>query len=146
MSAASHDLKHLVAVLRDGEKFYVDAAQKAAQPTHRELFGVMAMAKREIADDLESLLSAPEREDAAEGTWLGQIRACYADARAALAGDKDTVFVGQLEAAEDRVMTAFRETLSTTRARKVRKSLERHYPRAVQAHDRMSVMKHSLSQ
>ena len=143
MIDASHALKHLVAVLRDGEKFYVDAAQKVRLDDHRELFQQMATTKREIADDLESLLSDSDRADAAEGTWAGKIRACYADVRAALGGDTDTVFVRQLEAAEDRVMDAFRSTLSTTRARKVRKSLERHYQHAFQAHERMSAMKHA---
>lgn len=143
MTAASHDLKHLVAVLRDGEKFYADAAARTKLDAQRALFGDMALVKREIADELQALLPESDRADAAEGTWIGKVRECYAGARAALGSDAETVFVRQLEAAEDRVMEAFRNSLATTRQRRVRKTLERHYPRASAAHARMSAMKHA---
>jgi len=134
------DLKQVVAALHDGEKFYVDAANEIADSSHQEMFRLMAMTKREIADDLTALLPAG-RSDSIDGTWIGKIRESYAHCRALLGTDKDLVFIDLLESAEDRVIAAFRDCLSTTRKRKVRDVLERHYPRALAAHERMRALK-----
>lgn len=141
MSSTS-DLRDLLGVLRDGVMFYGEASERAEQTEHRQLFGQMAADKRAAARSIEKLLPPAERPS--DGTWVGKVRECYALVRAQLASDKDAIYIKELEAAEDRVIDEFRQSLATIAEPEARRVLEQHYPNAVAAHERMRRMKQAL--
>jgi len=140
MSSAG-DLGDLLSALRDGVMFYAEAGERAEHAAHRELFAQMAADKRGAARSVEKLLGPIERP--ADGTWSAKIVEGYTRIRAKLSADKDIVFINELEAAEDRVLEIFRRCLSSASQPEVRRVLDRIYPAALAAHQRMREMKHA---
>jgi uncharacterized protein (TIGR02284 family) len=141
MSSSTDDLRDLLSALRDGVMFYAEAGERAEHAAHRELFAQMATDKREAARTVEKLLGPIERP--ADGTWSAKIKEGYTRIRALLSADKDVVFINELEAAEDRVVEHFRRCLCTAVEPNTHRVLERIYPAALAAHQRMREMKHA---
>lgn len=142
MTTTTSELRDLLGVLRDGVMFFGEAGERAQQEEHRQLFNRMAAEKRGAARAIEQLLPPVERPP--DGTWAGKIRECYTRVLAQLSSDRDAVFIKELEAAEDRIIDAFRRCLSTATEADVRRVLEQHYPEAVAAHERMRALKHAV--
>ncbi len=144
MSTTSN-LKDLIELLNDGEKFYSEAATKVKVPAYAHLFQRMAQQKKAIASDLSAHLAshgatAPER-----GTLLGSLRKFYADVRASMSSDAESIYVAQLEQTEDRILEAFRDELTQSEDMELRRVAERHYPDIKRTHDEMRDLKHRLA-
>jgi uncharacterized protein (TIGR02284 family) len=138
--SATGDMRELLSALRDGVMFYAEAGERAEHVAHRELFARMATDKRAAARSIERLLGPIERP--ADGTWSAKIKEGYTRVRALLSADKDAIFINELEAAEDRVVEHFRRCLATAAEPEARRVLERIYPAALAAHERMRDLKH----
>jgi uncharacterized protein (TIGR02284 family) len=145
MSQTTSKLNDLIELLNDGENFYAEAAAKVKLPAYKNLFMRMASLKRAISADLASHVTAHGGTAATGGTVFGSLRKMYADVRASMTKDSESVYVAQLEQTEDRILEAFRSELIDADSVEVRRIAERHYPELKRAHDEMRDLKHRLA-
>ncbi|MCW4453705.1 PA2169 family four-helix-bundle protein [Flavobacterium sp. MXW15] len=96
----------LLAIVRDGERFYLDAAGRVEDAALAALFVRIAAAKSALMARLEETVHAAGGEPAGQGTLSGSLRQGYARLRAAL-GDRDHRYVVELEALEEHLQQAF---------------------------------------
>jgi uncharacterized protein (TIGR02284 family) len=144
MSTTSN-LKDLVELLNDGEKFYSEAATKVKIPAYANLFQRMAQQKQAIASDLSARLASHGETAPEGGTLLGSLRKFYADVRASMSSDAESIYVAQLEQTEDRILEAFRDELTQSDDMELRRIAERHYPDLKRTHDEMRDLKRRLA-
>jgi uncharacterized protein (TIGR02284 family) len=144
MSTTSN-LKDLVELLNDGEKFYSEAATKVKIPAYANLFQRMAQQKQAIASDLSARLASHGETAPEGGTMLGSLRKFYADVRASMSSDAESIYVAQLEQTEDRILEAFRDELTQSEDMELRRIAERHYPDLKRTHDEMRDLKRRLA-
>ena len=144
MSTTSN-LKDLVELLNDGEKFYDEAATKVKTAAYADLFRRMARQKQAIASDLSTRLAAHGETAPQGGTMLGSLRKFYTDMRASMTKDNEAVYVAQLEQTEDRILEAFRDDLTQSEDMELRRIAERHYPDLKRTHDEMRDLKRRLA-
>lgn len=142
MTDNSAKLNDLIQILRDGKNFYDDAVAKVTDPALKQLFRDMSTVRSAVIGDLSTEVRLEGDTPAAGGTVTGGLRKVYADALAALTSDKDTTYVNQLEAAEDRLLHAFEDVSQSSDSPKVREILSRHAVRVRQMHDLMRNQKH----
>lgn len=108
-----HTLNDLIAISRDGQEFYQEAATKVEDAELVALFQRMAAAKTKIVAELSQVVQAVGGTPDKDGTLVGSMRQAYANVRAGL-GDKKYAFVAELEDSEDRLLKAFDETVADT--------------------------------
>jgi uncharacterized protein (TIGR02284 family) len=144
MSTTSN-LKDLIELLNDGEKFYSEAATKVKIPAYANLFQRMAQQKQAIASDLSARLASHGETAPEGGTMLGSLRKFYADVRASMSSDAESIYVAQLEQTEDRILEAFRDELTQSEDMELRRIAERHYPDVKRTHDEMRDLKRRLA-
>ncbi|WP_313918734.1 PA2169 family four-helix-bundle protein [Tahibacter sp.] len=144
MSTTSN-LKDLIELLNDGEKFYSEAATKVKIPAYANLFQRMAQQKQAIASDLSARLASHGETAPEGGTLLGSLRKFYADVRASMSSDAESIYVAQLEQTEDRILEAFRDELTQSEDMELRRIAERHYPEIKRTHDEMRDLKRRLA-
>ncbi len=144
MSTTSN-LKDLIELLNDGEKFYSEAATKVKIPAYANLFQRMAQQKQAIASDLSARLASHGETAPEGGTLLGSLRKFYADVRASMSSDAESIYVAQLEQTEDRILEAFRDELTQSEDMELRRIAERHYPDIKRTHDEMRDLKRRLA-
>ena len=133
-------LNELIEVTRDGERFYLDAADKVDSQELKGVFRQMATVRQNLIDELGAHVRARGQAPSDARTLAGTARKLYADALAAVR-DGAPVYVAQLEEAEDRLLERFRAALDGCRSEPVRRILERHLPTVQAAHLRMKRMK-----
>ncbi|MDH5832797.1 PA2169 family four-helix-bundle protein [Luteimonas kalidii] len=139
-----HSLNDLIEIARDGGEFYTEAAGKVKDPELAALFNQMAGHKREIVTALSADVAATGGNPADHGTMVGSMQQMYGKMRAAL-GDTNYGYVAELEESEDRLLKAFKETVSDDDTpAEARISAERLLPRVVQCHDIMRNRKHAM--
>jgi uncharacterized protein (TIGR02284 family) len=132
-----HSLNDLIEIARDGGDFYTEAAGKVENSELSALFGQMATHKRDIVAGLSTDVAATGGTPAEHGTMVGSMQQAYGNVRAAL-GDANYEYVSQLEETEDRLLAAFRDTISdkdTPAAAKM--AAEKYMPRVVECHNIM---------
>lgn len=139
-----HSLNDLIEIARDGSDFYTEAAENVKDAELSSLFRQMASHKREIVSGLSASVAASGGKPAEHGTMVGTMQQTYGKMRAAL-GDTSYGYVAQLEESEDRLLAAFKETISdqdTPAA--ARASAEQFMPRVVECHNIMRTRKLAL--
>lgn len=138
-------LDELVQVSRDSKTFYEDAAKETKDAHLRDVFNRMASAKAELIDALSTKLVRMGETAPTDGTVAGSLRKAYADVRAALSKNDDKIYVGQLEATEDRVLEHFEDALAKTESPEVRNILSAQMPKVRACHDEMRNLKRTMS-
>ena len=139
-----HSLNDLIEIARDGGEFYTEAAGKVKDPQLSSLFGQMAAHKQEIVQGLSADVAATGGKPAEHGTLVGSMHQVYGKVRAAL-GDTDYAYVAELEESEDRLLDAFKDTISdrdTPAAAKA--AAEQFLPRVLECHNIMRSHKHAM--
>lgn len=106
-----HSLNDLIAISRDGEEFYLEAAQKVKDGELAALFQRMAGVKADIVGKLSATVQSAGGDPAQHGTLVGSMREMYAGVRATL-GDTKYAYVAELEESEDRLLKAFDEVVA----------------------------------
>jgi len=129
-------LNDLIALIRDGQRFYQHASETVHDAELRALFQEMRAAKDELIQALIVKVEANEGDPVSEGTWAGRIRQVYADTRAGLSTDDASVYVSQLGEIEDRILHAFEDALQTGDAG-MHSLLAAEMPKVRACHDRM---------
>jgi len=133
-------LNELIECTRDGERFFLDAAERVGDRVARGVFRQMAEVHQRLIDDLGDHVRARGTAPAPGRTLAGNARQLYARALASLRDDAP-VYVAQLEEAEDRLLGRYRAALERSPNARVRGILERHLPTVQAAHLRMSRLK-----
>jgi uncharacterized protein (TIGR02284 family) len=141
MTQNADKLNDLIQILRDGRSFYQDAAAKVVDPSLRTLFHDMAATRAAVIVDLAAEVRMEGETPADSGTVTGGLRKIYGDVLAAMASDKDSTYVNQLEAAEDRLMHAFTAALNEADIARVTDILNLHMPKIRRMHDLMRQQK-----
>lgn len=106
-------LNDLIALVRDGQRFYQHASESVHDIELRELFREMRAAKDDLIQALIDKVAANEGDPVSEGTWAGRVRQVYADTRAGLSSNDASVYINQLEETEERILKAFEDALET---------------------------------
>jgi len=127
--------------LNDGIKFYEEAAQQVERPDLQSLFGNMANHKKQIAQDLSSVVRSLGDAPATSGTFAGSMRKLYAEMRTNMSSDKNHEYVAQLEEFEDRILHTFEKAAADSNDASVRQIVDRHFKAVRDDHDFMRTLK-----
>jgi len=142
MSFKTEQLNELIAIIRDGQRFYEHAHDEIKDQRLQALFRDMAQAKLQVIQALAVKVAANHEEPTSSGTLVGKLRQAYADARATLSSDEEAAYVAQLEEAEDRILEAFEDAMETAQP-DVRALLAVEMPKIRACHQRMRELKNA---
>nr|WP_312972255.1 PA2169 family four-helix-bundle protein [Pseudomonas sp.] len=142
MSQKTEQLNELIAIIRDGQRFYEHAHDEIKDDRLQALFRDMAQAKHQVIQALSVKVAANHEEPTSSGTLVGKLRQAYADARATLSSDEESTYVAQLENAEDRILEAFEDAMETAQP-DVRALLAVEMPKMRACHQRMRELKNA---
>ncbi|UCJ17420.1 PA2169 family four-helix-bundle protein [Pseudomonas sp. MM211] len=143
MSNKTEQLNELIAIIRDGQRFYEHAHDEVKDVRLQALFRDMSQTKNQVIQALSVKVAANQEEPTPSGTVVGKLRQAYADARATLSSDEEATYVAQLEEAEDRILHAFEDALESAEP-DVRALLAVEMPKVRACHDRMRDLKHAM--
>jgi uncharacterized protein (TIGR02284 family) len=138
--SAAAQLNELIAVLMDGVKFYENAAHTVDGPC-QALFQRLASTKRAIVSDLRAEVAWHGEAPFESGTVAGSLRQAYTDLTARLAAKPDERYIAQLEDAEDRILRAFTDALTTSERAEVRQVAKNYLPDIRRMHEEMRALK-----
>lgn len=139
-----HSLNDLIEIARDGGDFYTEAAGKVQDTELSSLFSQMATHKRDIVTGLSADVAATGGKPAEHGTMVGAMQQAYGKVRAAL-GDTNYAYVAQLEETEDRLLSAFKDTITDSDTPAPAKmAAEKYMPRVIECHNIMRNRKRAL--
>jgi uncharacterized protein (TIGR02284 family) len=136
MSQKTEQLNELIAIIRDGQRFYEHAHDEINDEQLKALCRDMAQAKHQIIQALSVKVAANHEQPTDSGTLVGKLRQAYADARATLASDEESTYLAQLEEAEDRILEAFEDAMETAQP-DVQALLAVEMPKVRACHQRM---------
>lgn len=142
MSYKTEQLNELIAIIRDGQRFYEHAHDEIEDVRLQALFREMAQAKHQVIQALAVKVAANHEEPTSSGTLVGKLRQAYADARATLSSDEEATYVAQLEEAEDRILEAFEDAMESAQP-DVRALLAVEMPKVRACHQRMRELKNA---
>lgn len=140
MSQKTEQLNELIAIIRDGQRFYEHAHDEIKDERLQALFRDMAQAKHQVIQALAVKVAANHEAPASSGTLMGKLRQAYADARATLSSDEEATYIAQLEDAEDRILEAFEDAMESAQP-DVRALLAVEMPKVRVCHQRMRELK-----
>lgn len=139
-----HSLNDLIAIARDGQEFYTEAAQKVDDTELSALFTRIAGVKANIVSKLGATVQAAGGEPEDDGTLVGTVQQVYGKVRAAF-GDKQYGYVAELEESEDRLLHAFNDTIADTDTPPAaRDAAQALLPEVRECHNTMRDRKHAM--
>lgn len=140
----AHRLNELIAMARDGQHFYSEAASKVDDAQLSALFTRIAGVKQEIVRDLSAVVTSAGGEPATHGTIVGAMQEVYGKVRGAL-GDKRYGYVAELKESEDRLLKAFTEAASDQDVpATAREAVTRLLPEVRECHNVMRARKQAM--
>jgi uncharacterized protein (TIGR02284 family) len=143
-SKTAHTLNDIIEIARDGQDFYTEAADKVKDAELSALFTKIAGVKSQIVTSLSSTVAATGAKPAEHGTVVGSMQQFYGKVRATL-GDTQYGYVAELEESEDRLLKAFKDTLTDSDTPPAaRAEVSRLLPLVQETHDVMRNRKHAM--
>jgi uncharacterized protein (TIGR02284 family) len=143
-SKTTHTLNDLIEIARDGKEFYTEAAGKVKDTELSSLFTRIAGVKDEIVRSLSATVLAAGGKPAEHGTVVGSMQQFYGKVRATL-GDTQYGYVAELEESEDRLLKAFKDTLTDADTPPAaRQEVQRLLPQVQECHAVMRDRKHAM--
>ncbi|MDQ1108860.1 uncharacterized protein (TIGR02284 family) [Stenotrophomonas rhizophila] len=143
-SKTAHTLNDIIEIARDGQDFYTEAADKVKDTELSALFTKIAGVKSQIVTSLSSTVAATGAKPAEHGTVVGSMQQFYGKVRATL-GDTQYGYVAELEESEDRLLKAFKDTLTDSDTPPAaRAEVSRLLPLVQETHDVMRNRKHAM--
>lgn len=140
----AHTLNDLLAITRDGQAFYEEAAQKVDDAELRALFTRIGAVKGQLAGELSGAVTAAGGSPDNDGTMRGNMQKMYGNMRARL-GDKEYSYVAELEESEDRLLEAFDDAIKDDDTpAEARVVLTRLMPDVRKCHDTMRERKRAM--
>ena len=143
-STTAHSLNDLIQIARDGKDFYTEAAGKVKDAELSALFTRIAGVKEQIVRSLSTSVLAAGGTPAEHGTVVGSMQQFYGKVRATL-GDTQYGYVAELEESEDRLLKAFKDTLTDAdTSPAARTEVQRLLPQVQECHAVMRERKHAM--
>jgi len=143
-SKTAHTLNDIIEIARDGQDFYTEAADKVKDAELSALFTKIAGVKSQIVTSLSSTVAATGAKPAEHGAVVGSMQQFYGKVRATL-GDTQYGYVAELEESEDRLLKAFKDTLTDSDTPPAaRAEVSRLLPLVQETHDVMRNRKHAM--
>lgn len=143
-SKTAHTLNDIIEIARDGQDFYTEAADKVKDAELSALFTKIAGVKSQIVTSLSSTVAATGAKPAEHGTVVGSMQQFYGKVRATL-GDTQYGYVAELEESEDRLLKAFKDTLTDAdTSPAARQEVQRLLPQVQECHAVMRDRKHAM--
>jgi len=138
-------LNELIEITRDGQTFYTEAVGHVTNSHLKAVFRGLIDVKAKMISTLSEHVRARGMEPSAQGTLAGSFHKLYGDVRAKLSTQGDMTFVAQLEAAEDRLLSAFEQAASDASDPELRRIITRYLPKVRLCHDEMRNLKVGLA-
>lgn len=145
MTHTAVTLNELIEITRDGQTFYTDAVARVTNPHLKAVFRALIDVKTKMISTLSEHVRARGIKPSAQGTLVGTFHKLYAEVQASLSTRRDTTFVAQLEAAEDRLLTSFEQAATDTDDPELRRIITQYLPKVRLCHDEMRNLKVSLA-
>ncbi|MCC7633476.1 PA2169 family four-helix-bundle protein [Stenotrophomonas rhizophila] len=143
-SRTAHNLNDLIQIARDGKDFYTEAAGKVKDAELSALFTRIAGVKEQMVRSLSTSVLAAGGTPAEHGTVVGSMQQFYGKVRATL-GDTQYGYVAELEESEDRLLKAFKDTLTDAdTSPAARAEVQRLLPQVQECHAVMRERKHAM--
>ncbi len=137
-------LKKLSGTLRDGEKGFADAAEKAEAADLKSMFSSLSQERASLASDLEPL-TRQYGETPREGGSVGAaLHRGWLNVRDALTGSDDYAVVAEAERGEDVAKGNYEEVLKEELPADVRSVVEAQYAKVKASHDKVRDLKHTM--
>ena len=138
-------LNELIEITRDGQTFYTDAVARVTNPHLKAVFRALIDVKTKMISTLSEHVRARGLEPSAQGTLVGSFQKLYAEVRSKLSADGDMTYVAQLEASEDRLLSAFEQAAAEAENPELRRIITRYLPKVRLCHDEMRNLKVGLA-
>ena len=138
-------LQNVLQSARDGVEFYAAAAERVHDEKTQALFHRIQLAKRELIDAVTPRLTFAGQDVPQAGTLEGVMRLTYAELRADFGKDDLQVFVGQLEATEDNVLSALADAVYDCPDPELRQLLFDLHAKSRQHHDEMKALREKVA-
>jgi uncharacterized protein (TIGR02284 family) len=145
MNSPAATLNELIELTRDGMHFYTDAIPKVTNPHLKIVFRAMIDAKHRLITALSEHVRVRGEAPSRDGTLAGGVRKVYADLRARIGDAQDAVYVGQLEASEERLLAAFERAAAEASDPQVREIILANLPKVRLCHEQMRNLKMELA-
>ncbi len=130
-------LNDVIAVCRDGEKFYRHVAEHVEDQRLRNMFADMAQVRLQIVRELGSEVAMRGVSPRKTGTVVGQITAWYVDARSHFLSFYDKEFIAQSEKTEDEALKVLRSGVQAVEDKSLMFKLASLVATFQMSHDRM---------
>jgi uncharacterized protein (TIGR02284 family) len=131
-------LNELIAVARDGERFYRDAADRVGSPELKGVFRQMSEVRQRLMDELAQQVRARGTQPSDERTLGGAARHLYAGVLATLHPDDEEVY---LQRRYEKALESARDGDGQVRA-----LLQRHLLTVRATHERMRALRAQASE
>ena len=144
MANDSKAVRNLIAVLRDGEKGFVDIGEHIKNPEYKTYFMEESRVRGSYAAELEQAVNFVTDADVHEsGTAAGTLHRVWGDIKAHLGGNDHTL-LETAEQGEDVAKRAYKEALDDTSVSDtVRSLIQAQYSHVSQSHDRVKAFRDS---
>lgn len=130
-------LRSLVAICRDGEKGYEQAAQLVKNSTFRTLFTEYSTQRAGFANELSNLAGARgiDNKDVPNGTPLSGLHRALIDLRAKVTDYSEGAILAECERGEDTAKAAYEKALAVALPDSVREIVQRQAAAVKHTHD-----------
>lgn len=139
-----HVLNSLIQTTIDSADGYRLASSETDDPGHRDMFGRRSFERRQVAEELQSMVRTLGGDPAAEGSILAKAQRAFADVKHALMRD-ETGMIGAVESAEEAVRARFEKALEDSQiSATTRDTIRRAFFRVGEGRDEVHDLRHSL--
>ena len=130
-------LQDLVRINQDSAKGFKDAAEVVSNEQLKRLFSDMSTRRSENAAALMGYVenNGEDTEDAAEGSWRGQLHRWWMELRGKLSGGDAYAVLAEAERGEDQIKAMYEEVLKETAGNAVNDVLLQQYGNVKKGHD-----------
>ncbi len=136
----------LIAICRDGEEGFKEAADGVASSDLWSLFQNLSVQRRQFADDLQTVVQTLGDQPKESGSLAGAAHRAWIDLKSVLTGNDDTAILNECERGEDQAKNAYQEALSKDIPDLARKVVQDQYEMVLIAHDRIKALRDSANQ
>ncbi len=137
----------LITTLIDSINGYRDAAANAEGTRFQELFRSMADQRSVVVEELREQVVQAGGDPPDDGSLMGTTHQRFLDLKAAITGRDDKAIINEVERGEDYLKEKF-ETLTSAEdlmSPELRAAVQRAWESVREGHDKISQLKHALS-
>ncbi len=135
-------LNDLIETLKDGEKGFATAAEKAKEPSLKSLFSKYSSQRTQYATELQSFVAQLGGDPAESGHVSASLHRGWIGLKEALSKDEDKALIDECEAGEDAAMKAYKEAVAKFLPTSVQSVIQKQFAGVQEAHGVIRDLKH----